>query len=126
MAANHARVWQQSYTSQNATHVQEEKQKVVVRKKSWITKGEKVLYSFVGLFLIVASAYIVSYSSSTDTLNRDLQSLEQNVQSQKLTNESLVFEIKELSRPERITQIAKENGLTIQNAEVKQATSFHN
>ncbi|SET30243.1 cell division protein FtsL [Oceanobacillus limi] len=125
MAANHARTWQ-TYTSQPTHQTTPEKKKVVVRKHSWITKGEKVLYSFVGALLLVAGVYIVSFSSSTDSLNRDLQSLEQTVQTQEVTNEALMFEIKELSRPERITQRAKESGLTIQNAKVKQASSVNN
>ncbi|MUK89537.1 cell division protein FtsL [Ornithinibacillus sp. L9] len=124
MAANQARVWQQSYNTEYTAP--KEKQKVIIRKKSWITKGEKVLYSFVGIFLLVAGAYMVSFSSSIDTLNRELQSLEQTVQTQKVTNEALVFEIKDLSRPERITQYAKDHGLTLQNAEVRQASSFNN
>ncbi len=123
MSANHARDWQQSYTQQPA----KEKQVVVkVRKKSWITKGEKVLYSIVGACLISAGIYTVSFASATDTLNRELQTLESQVQAQKVTNEGLIFEIKELSRPERITKIAKDNGLKIQDAEVKKAHAYNN
>ncbi|WP_047984560.1 cell division protein FtsL [Ornithinibacillus californiensis] len=121
MAANHARSWEQSYTS----YQPQVEKKVVKVKKSWITKGEKMLYSFVMISLIIAGGFIVSYSSSVDTLNRDIQSLEQSIANQQIVNEGLVFEIKELSRPERITQYAKENGLTIQAAEVKQANAYN-
>src|SRR5690625_3863480 len=65
--------------------------------------------------------YIVSFSSSTDTLNRDVQSLEVQVQQMKVDNESLSFEVRELSKPERITKIARDNGLKIQDAQVKRA-----
>lgn len=124
MSASHARSWEQTYTSHAP---QEDKQiSVKVHKKGWITKGEKVLYSVIGFCLIIACIYIVSFSSSTDTLNRELQSLEQTVQKQQVENEGLVYEKKQLSRPERITRIAKENGLKIQDAEVKQATAFNN
>jgi cell division protein FtsL len=121
MAANHARSWEQSYTS----YQPQVEKKVVKVKKSWITKGEKMLYSFVMISLIIAGGFIVSYSSSVDTLNRDIQSLEQSIANQQIVNEGLVFEIKELSRPERITQYAKENGMTIQAAEVKQANAYN-
>jgi cell division protein FtsL len=121
MAANHARSWEQSYTS----YQPQVEKKVVKVKKSWITKGEKMLYSFVAACLLIAGGFIVSYSSSTDTLNRDIQSLEKTIAEQQLVNEGLVFEIKELSRPERITQRAKENGFSIQAAEVKQANAFN-
>ncbi|SFB18886.1 cell division protein FtsL [Lentibacillus halodurans] len=124
MNENLARSWEKSYQSTAPKH---DKQTVVkVQKKSWITKGEKALYSVVAVMLIAASIYVVSFSSSTDTLNRKMESLEQHVQHQKVTNEGLVYEKKQLSRPERITRIAKENGLKIQDAEVKQATAYNN
>ncbi|WP_284140905.1 MULTISPECIES: cell division protein FtsL [unclassified Virgibacillus] len=123
MAANHARSWEQSYTVQTP---QQDKQKVIIRKAGWITKGEKILYSVVAIILVVAATLVVSFSSSTDALNRELQSLEKTVQTQQLSNEHLQYEVKELSEPERIIKIAKENGLKIQNATVKQAASFHN
>ncbi|GAB3067985.1 hypothetical protein GCM10027286_34630 [Virgibacillus ainsalahensis] len=124
MIANHARSWQQEGPQQ--TPQREQKVNVKVHKQGWITRGEKVLYSLVGACLIAGGVFIVSYSSSTDTLNRELQSLEQTVQNQQITNEGLLFEVKELSRPERITSIAKENGLKVQDAEVKQAQGFNN
>lgn len=69
---------------------------------------------------------MVSFSSATDSLNRELIALEQTVKHQKVTNEGLVFEKKELSRPERILKIAKEKGLKIQDADVKQAQALNN
>lgn len=74
------------------------------------------------MLFAAASIYVVAYSSSTDKLNREIQSLNEKVQQQKLENEDLVFEINELSKPERITKIAKENGLKIQETKVKRAT----
>lgn len=120
MAAPKVRAWQQtapSYRPEDQTKV-----KVKVRKSGWITKGEKLLYSIAGVYLVSMGIYVVSFSSSTDTLNRELQQLENKVQTQQVNNEGLSFEVSELSRPERITKIAKENGLKIQDAKVKQAS----
>ncbi|MEI3606728.1 cell division protein FtsL [Pseudogracilibacillus sp. SE30717A] len=121
MNTNHAKNWQQSYTQPE----RQQQKKIVIRvkKKGWLTKGEKMIYAFFGLILICIGIYIVSFSSSTDTLNRDLQTLEQKVHKKQVENESLQFEIKELSKPERITGIAKENGLKTQNTKVKRATN---
>lgn len=124
MSANHARSWQQ-FSPQQAPK-KEQKPHVKIHKKRWITKGEKVIYSIVFLCFIVSGIFIVSFSSSTDSLNRELIALEQTVKHQKVTNEGLVFEKKELSRPERILQIAKEKGLKIQDADVKQAQALNN
>jgi len=121
MNTNHARTWQHDYVQPG----QQTQKKVVIRvkKQGWLTKGEKILYAFFGLLLIIAGIYIVSFSSKLDTLNRNVQTLEQQVQQQTIENESLLFEIRELSTPERITKIAKENGLKIQDTKVKRAAN---
>src|SRR5699024_3854449 len=121
MAAPKLKKWQHSYQPQ-----QDKKVKVKVRKNNWITKGEKIIYSFAATCLILFGIYVVSYSSSTDTLNRELQELETKVQNQQIQNEVLTFEVRELSRPERITKIAKENGLKVQDSKVKKASAFNN
>lgn len=123
MNTSHARSWQQAHTTEQTTN---EKQIVKVRKTGWVTKGEKVLYTIVGVCLIIGCVLMVSYSSSTDTLNREIESLEKDVQNQQVKNEGLLFEMKELSNPDRITRIARENGFQIQDAEVKQAQAFNN
>lgn len=123
MNANHARKWDYSYQPQ--TQAPKEKQVKVVRKTSWITKGEKVLYAAAIFILLAMGIYMVSFSSSTDSLNRDVQSLENKVQQKEVSNEELTYEMKELSRPERITSIAKKHGLKIQDAEVKHASALN-
>lgn len=124
MNSSHARSWQQTRPDQ--TQKQEQKVQVKVRKQGWLTKGEKLLYTLISVAIILAGIFIVSFSSSTDTLNRELQDLEKTVQYQQVKNEGLLFEMKSLSRPERITKIARDKGLKIQNAEVKQANAFKN
>lgn len=119
MSANQARSWNAN-PSPNPNQ-KPKKVAVKVKKQGWITKGEKVIYSIIAAGLIIAGVYMVSLSSKTDALNRELQQLERTVQQQHIANEGLAFEVKELSRPERIISIAESHGLTIQNAEVKQA-----
>ncbi|WP_164215372.1 cell division protein FtsL [Virgibacillus sp. YIM 98842] len=125
MRGNQAFDWQHR-TSTEAAPKREQKVTVKVRKQGWITKGEKVLYSLIGTAIIIACGFMVSFSSSTDSLNRELQQLEQTVQNQQVINESLLFEVKELERPERITKIARDNGLKIQDTKVKQAQNVNN
>ncbi|CDQ40213.1 MULTISPECIES: cell division protein FtsL [Virgibacillus] len=124
MSANHARTWEPTKPQQ--TPSQEQSTTVRVHRQGWITKGEKLIYSIVAVCIIIAGIYMVSFSSSTDTVNREMQQLETQVNTQKSVNEQLSFEKKELSRPERITKIAKENGLKIQDAKVKQAHEMNN
>lgn len=121
MSASQARSWKHSYAQEQT---QNEKSVVKVRKTGWITKGEKVLYSIIGICLIVGCIFMVSYASSTDSLNREIESLDTVVQKQEVENEGLLYEMKELSNPDRITRIARENGFQIQDADVKQVHAF--
>ncbi len=124
MNTNHARKWDYAST---VTRAQPKRQVYVkkVHKQGWITKGEKILYLIVGICLIMACYFIVSYASANDTLNRELQSLENEIQEQEMINETLVYKRAELIDPARIIEIAKENGLKIQDAELKQVQAYH-
>lgn len=101
------------------------KVKVRVRKRPWITKGEKIIYSIVGIAFIVMCYYFVSFSSKADQLNRDIQSVEEKIAEQEMKNEGLLYEVKELSKPDRIKAIAEEHGLKIQETKVKKAEAIN-
>src|SRR5699024_1482435 len=77
-----------------------------VKKRKILTKGEKIIYTFFSMVVLIAAIYIVSFASTTDGLNRDIQKIESEVQQHKVVNKDLAFEISELSKPERITKIA--------------------
>lgn len=121
MQSNQARSWQ--HEQQQQERVEQEKQ-IFIRKKKigWITKGEKTLCAIVCVLVLCASYYTVSYASTTYSMNKEIQTLEQSVNQKVISNDGLLFEVKELSKPERIIQIAKENGFKTQNTKVKQAT----
>jgi|SRR5690625_2703585 len=123
MNSNHARQWHSS--SSVAAPVKDKQVIVKVRKQGWITKGEKILYFLVGVGLIAAAFYIVSFASANDSLNREIQSLENQIQEQQIINATLASEKKELSDPDRIIKFAKENGLKVQNTELKQAKAYN-
>ncbi|WP_407268079.1 cell division protein FtsL [Radiobacillus sp. PE A8.2] len=130
MSAEHARNWQQSWeeTKTNPTRSTKPKRQVQVKvhKKAWITVGEKVLYSTFAVAMVVALFFAVSFSASADSLNRDVQNLEQQVKQQQELNANLEYKVQDLSNPERILRIAEENGLKIQNSKVKQASEISN
>ncbi|MFD1067234.1 cell division protein FtsL [Oceanobacillus locisalsi] len=124
MSENQARKWQvdPQYNPQEETKTVVKK----VKKAPWITKGEKIIYSVTSAAILAFGIGMVSYASGTDALNREMQQLENNINSQQTVNENLHFEREELSRPERIIDIAEKNGLKIQNSEVKQAETVNN
>ncbi|WP_226037931.1 cell division protein FtsL [Aquibacillus saliphilus] len=117
--------WQEEETNPNRQPKTNPKVKIKV-KKSWITSGEKFLYTLFSAVTLVALYLTVSFSSTTDSLNREVQTLEAQVQKQQVTNENLQYKVKEFSNPDRILTIAKENGLSIQNTQVKQASQISN
>ncbi|WP_226578474.1 cell division protein FtsL [Halobacillus litoralis] len=100
--------------------------KVKVHKQKWFSTGEKFLYSIATTVVLATSVFLVQTSAETDTINRDIRELEQDISKQESLNENLAYQVKELSNPDRILSIAKENGLNIQNAQVKQAGKIKN
>ncbi|KGX93268.1 hypothetical protein N781_12730 [Pontibacillus halophilus JSM 076056 = DSM 19796] len=121
MSAEKARKLEKRELQQQA---QKRQVQVQVKKQPWITKKEKVLYSLVCSVVIACSTYVVSYASTMDSLNRDIQSIQKDISQQQVQNENLEYKVKELSNPDRILRIAEENGLEIQKSEVKQANSL--
>lgn len=126
MNTSRARHWRQSYAPVETQSTQQPQVKVKVKKRRWLTKGEKIIYSMLSICLIVACYFIISYASSIDTLNRDIQTLEETINDQRVQNENLQFEIKELSKPERILEIAEKHGLKIHDTKVKRAQIMDN
>ncbi|SDL77039.1 cell division protein FtsL [Sediminibacillus halophilus] len=126
MSTSPLKNWQDSWQETGRHTIPDTKKqvKVKVQKKKWITTGEKFIYTVFSAVLVGALYFSVSLSNSTDALNREVQQLEQQVESQQELNQNLEYKAKELSNPDRILRIAKENGLKIQNTQVKQATQI--
>lgn len=122
MSYNEARDYHSAIPQRTRRSVEQEQPKRLVRvKSSWITPGEKILMCIFGVCMSLALIFIVSYNANIDSLNRDLQTLEQEIGEQYSVNENLNYQVMEYSNPERILAIAKENGLNIQNTQVRQA-----
>ncbi|SEP55164.1 cell division protein FtsL [Piscibacillus halophilus] len=91
-------------------------------KKAWFTKGEKLLYTSGLVIIAISMIFVVQYSSNVDSVNRDLQKVNSNIEQVKTENNALHAEVKEMSKPSRILAEAEKHGLTIKNANVKQAS----
>ncbi|WP_112180752.1 MULTISPECIES: cell division protein FtsL [Paraliobacillus] len=127
MSASEARNWQQTAaerSEQTYRQTETKKQVKVDVTQRWITPGEKFLYVIFSLATAATLFYVVSFSTNLDALNRDIQSLESTVEQQETINANLTYQVKEYSNPDRILRIAKENGLKIQNTEVKQTATI--
>lgn len=116
MSQQSAKRWQENY---QPARKQQKRVVVKVKNKSWLTKGEKVLYSLGFIMLLAATFYVVSFSAQVDQLNRQYQSLETDVNNKITSNEVLTYEMKELSEPTRILAIANANGFKVQGKQIK-------
>jgi len=125
MNLSEARHYQTSIPQRTRRVDQQPQPKKVIKVSSRkITLGEKILACIFGTCMSLALVFVVSYNANIDSLNRDVQRLEREITEQQTINGNLSHQAMEYSNPERILMIAKENGLNIQNTQVKQATSF--
>ncbi|WP_078554859.1 cell division protein FtsL [Bacillus alkalicellulosilyticus] len=89
-----------------------------VRKK--ITKGEKGIIAMMFLAFTCAVLFFVVNQVSTYAVNRDIHVLEQSILQQEQVNDGLRLQVIELSRPDRILDIATEElGMSLDDNKVK-------
>ncbi|MCZ0704531.1 cell division protein FtsL [Natronobacillus azotifigens] len=123
--SSEARQWQQTIPERTRrTEPRQRPQKQTKVKSRRITTGEKLLGVMYGVLTAIALLYIVSFSSNIDSINRDVQRLENQISEQETINANLEYQVIEYSNPDRILAVAKENGLEIQNTRVRQTTKY--
>ncbi|UOQ47965.1 cell division protein FtsL [Gracilibacillus caseinilyticus] len=122
MSSQHARVFHSQEQVQHPVQQPNVVRKKVKVQKRWVTRGEKFMYILFAAITLSFSTYIVTYSSSLDQLNRNIDTLNTQIEEQSVHNANLTYKVKELSQPERIIANAKEHGLKVQNTQVKQAS----
>ncbi|MCR6111225.1 cell division protein FtsL [Bacillus sp. A301a_S52] len=102
-------------------HREKETKKVRERVfKGGITKGEKVIYAMALIAVVCITYLIVSNYATMYSLNHDMQQVESQISSQENVNSGLTLQVKELSDPERILDIAQnELGMKLNDESVK-------
>jgi cell division protein FtsL len=96
-----------------------DQQTVIVRRRSTITLGEKVLFLLFAAVMLFFASQVIASSVSVYQANADIQKLEQTITVQHTTNNDLRIQVDELSNYERIWAKAKELGLTLNQNNVK-------
>lgn len=93
-----------------------------VKKRLKMSKFEKLLYGFT-LVLLLLTPFVLVFSQATlSEINFEVEKLNKNISSQEKTNESLTMKINELASLEKIQEIAREQGLTYNNNNIKSIT----
>ena len=88
--------------------------------KRKITKGEKLLWTTALIGLLAAAIYIVSTYATIYSLDQSITKMQFQSQSQTKVNGELQQKVSQLSRPERIYNIAKNKlGMTFKKDSVK-------
>lgn len=90
-----------------------------VKKRLKMSKFEKLLYSFT-LVLVLLVPFVLVFSQATlSEINFEVEKLNKSISSQEKKNESLTMKINELASLEKIQEIAKEQGLTYNNNNIR-------
>ena len=90
-----------------------------VRKRLKMSKFEKLLYTF-ALILLVSSPVTIVFSKATlSKVNYEVEKQKQLIASQEKKNESLAMKINELASLDKIQAIAKDQGLSYNNDNIK-------
>ena len=88
-------------------------------KKLKLLKGEKFMYGLIIILLLAIPMFNVYTSSLLSETNNEVEKLKNNLENQKLVNQSLTMQVDELASLENIQKIAEEYGLSYVNSNIK-------
>lgn len=96
-----------------------QRERVIIKKRSPFTLGERVLFVAFLFMVLVGSVFIISNYVKLYHIHMDIQAVEAKLEKQEKINNDLLIQKEELSNPERIWSKAKELGLTLNPNNVK-------
>lgn len=101
-----------------ARHVKEHQIKERIYKGRF-TKGEKLIYSFGVIVMVMVCFVLITNYALMYMSNHDIQQLEDQIVQQQSSIDGLSLQVKELSDPERILHIAQNDmGMTLSDDNV--------
>ena len=93
------------------------KRKVVKRVK--MSKFDRLIYTFALVLAISAPLTIVFSKATLSKINFEVEKTKKEISEQTKTNESLSMKINELASLDKIEEVAKEQGLSYNNDNIK-------
>ncbi|QQK76736.1 cell division protein FtsL [Salicibibacter cibarius] len=103
----------QATQKQQVREEQRQVQTVRNRVEKKFTRGEKYLITLIAIAIIVTAVLMVSNYASMYGQEQDISQLQSEINQQQQYNEGLEHQVSELSDPERILEIAQENGMEL-------------
>ena len=93
-----------------------------VKKRLKMSKFERLIYTFT-VVMIVAVPFAIVFSQATlSEINFEVEKMNKKISVQEKKNESLTMKINELASLDKIQEIAREQGLTYNNHNIKTIT----
>ena len=90
-----------------------------VKKKYKISKFEKLIYSLAVFLLVISPISIVFSKATLSEINFEVEKQKKLIEAQNKTNESLSMKINELASLDKIQEVAKSEGLSYNNNNIK-------
>ena len=93
-----------------------------VKKRLKMSKFERLLYIFTFVMVFMTPFALVFSQATLSEVNFEVEKMKKEVAKQEKKNESLTMKINELASLEKIQQVAKEQGLSYNNHNIKTVT----
>ena len=90
-----------------------------VKKRLKMSKFERLLYIFTLVVLLITPFALVFSQATLSEINFEVEKTKKTITTQEKKNESLTMKINELASLEKIQEIAKEQGLSYNNDNIK-------
>lgn len=90
-----------------------------VKKRLKMSKFEKLLYAFTFTMVLMTPFALVFSQATLSEVNFEVEKVKKQIATQEKKNESLTMKINELASLEKIQAVAKEQGLSYNNNNIK-------
>ena len=90
-----------------------------VKKRVKMSKFERLIYTFALVLAISAPLTILFSKATLSKINFEVEKTKKEISEQTKTNESLSMKINELASLDKIEEVAKEQGLSYNNNNIK-------
>ncbi len=90
-----------------------------VKKRLKMSKFERLIYTFTLVVLLSAPFVLVFSKATLSKINYDVERAKKNIAVQEKKNESLSMKVNELASLEKIQEVAKEQGLSYNNNNIR-------
>lgn len=90
-----------------------------VKKRLKMSKFERLIYTFTFILLLATPISIIFSQATLSKINYEVEKTKKKIVAQEKTNEGLKMKIDELASLDKISDIAKEQGLSYNNNNIK-------